>query len=103
MESIQEVETTTDKKKISFTLSTFIVYTFAIVSFTFTVTTIYNTFLRHDDAIVDNKEFVVKALSEIKTYFEEKDEKTNGRVNKITGRIITRVEELEKDNSDSGK
>ncbi len=85
-------EVTTDNRRVNFKLSTFVAMIFGIVTSTFTVTTIYNTFLFMGNEITTNN---IDAV--------ERDEVTNGRLDKITKRIITRLEELEKDNSDTGK
>ena len=94
------MEKTTDTKILSFKVSTFALILGGAISATFTLTTIYNQFVFQEEQIIvvksDLKEF--KALI-IKTV-NEKDVKTNERLNKITSRNAKRIEELEKPDSD---
>ena len=93
-------DTTEDNRIIRFRLATFMIILASAISFTFTVTTVYNKFLFQEQLIQEgDKEFNdFKAL--IFKIVNEKDEKTNLRLDKITNRIITRINELEKPKSD---
>lgn len=86
------MEVTTDNRRVNFKLSTFVAMIFAIVTSTFTVTTIYNTFLFMGNEITTNN-----------TDSIDRDAVTNGRLDKITKRLELRIEELEKPNTDKNK
>ena len=94
---------TTDNKKVSFKLSTFVAMVFGIVTSTFTVTTIYNTFLFMGNEITTNNTDSIERDDSIIEAFTEKDINTNGRIDKITKRLELRIEELEKPNTDKNK
>ena len=91
---------TEDNKILKFRLSTFILILGASVSFTFTVTTVYNKFLFQEEQMSFIEKEVQDFRSSVYRLMREKDEKTNARVDKITNRIIIRVNELEKTKSD---
>jgi len=95
------MENTTEDNKIwKFRASTFLFILASAISFTFTVTTVYNKFLFQEEQM----NFIEKEFTEMRSsvyrVMNEKDTKTNGRLDKVTSRIISRVEELEKPKSD---
>ena len=89
-------ETTEDNKIIKFKTSTFAIILGAAVSFTFTVTTVYNKFLFQEQQILGVEKELQEFRSSVYRLMNEKDEKTNARVDKITNRNTARINELEK-------
>ncbi len=91
---------TSDNKILKFKVSTFALILGSAISATFTLTTIYNQFVFMDEQIVVVKKDLKDHKATIFRIVNEKDNKTNERIDKITARLGKRVEDLEKPNSD---
>ena len=93
-------ETTEDKKILKFTTATLMFLLGSAISFTFTVTTIYNKFLFQEEQIQFLKLELTEFKSLINITLNEKTLTTNERIDKITKRIDERVTQLERPKSD---
>ncbi len=87
---MKEKEQTTDNRILRFRLVTFVGIMAFSISTTFTLTTIYQKFLSMENEITSMKDSIV-----------ERDDMTNGRIDKISKRMLERIKELEKSGSDA--